>query len=152
LTLDTQATATAPVIDWTGSLGPDPGTSLNNGAYDYRMFTTFNYGFSDWNFTLRWRHLPEADPLLKPIAGDNPIPQVGANDSYNVFDLAGSWNISDKYVMRFGLDNIFDEEPVITGAQTDLDGNIPTSGQGTTEAGFYDILGRRFFVGVKASF
>jgi iron complex outermembrane receptor protein len=152
LTLDTQATSTSPVVDWTGSLGPDPGTSLNNGAYDYRMFTTFNYGFNNLNFTLRWRYLPEADPSLQPIAGNNAIPQVGANDTYNVFDLGGSWNVSDKYLLRFGIDNLLDEDPVITGAQTNLNGNIPTTGQGTTEAGFYDILGRRFYVGVKATF
>jgi iron complex outermembrane receptor protein len=152
LTLDTQATPTSPVIDWTGSLGPDPGTSLNNGAYDYRLFTTFNYGFDNWNFTLRWRHLPEADPVQRPIAGDNPIPFLGAEESYNVFDLAGNWNISDRYVVRFGIDNLLDEDPVITGAQTNLNGNIPTTGMGTTEAGFYDILGRRWFLGMKATF
>lgn len=152
LTLDTQATPTSPVVDWTGSLGPTPGTSLNNGAYDYRLFTTFNYGFDDWNFTLRWRYLPKADPALKAIAGDNEIPQLGAESTYNVFDLSGSWMMSDRYVLRFGIDNLFDKDPVITGAQTDYQGNIPTSGQGTTEAGFYDILGRRFFVGMKATF
>ena len=53
--------------------------------------------------------------------------------------------------LRMGMDNVFDKEPVITGARTALDPN-PTSGQGTTEAGFYDILGRQFYVGVTAQF
>ena len=58
LELETQATPTAASIDWKGSLGPDPGTSLNNGAFDYRTFTTINYGFNDWNMSLpRWLSL-----------------------------------------------------------------------------------------------
>ena len=152
LTLDTQASGGEPVVDWTGTLGPDPATSLNNGAYDFRTFTTFTYGFNDLAFNLRWRYLPEADAGLQAIAAGQEIPQLGANDTYNVFDLSGVWNYSDRYTIRFGIDNLFDEDPVITGAETDVGGNIPTSGQGTTEAGFYNILGRTWFVGAKATF
>lgn len=152
LTLETQASDTEPVIDWKGSLGPTPGTSLTNGAFDYRTFTTFNYGFDDWSFSLRWRHVPTADSTLHPIAGDNPIPNVGADESYNVFDLSATWNMNESYVVRFGLDNVFDREPVITGRETDVGGNNPTSGRGTTEAGFYDVLGQRWYLGVKANF
>jgi hypothetical protein len=30
--------------------------------------------------------------------------------------------------------------------------SLPTSGQGSTSGGFYDVLGRRYFVGLKARF
>jgi outer membrane receptor protein involved in Fe transport len=148
--LKTQATATSPSVNWTGSLGPDPGTSLNNGAYDYRLFTTVNYGFNDWNFSLRWRHLPKADSAIDATT-DQPVTILGAESDYNVFDFSASWDVNEKTTLRMGMDNVFDEEPVITGARTALDPN-PTSGQGTTEAGFYDILGRQFYVGVTAQF
>jgi outer membrane receptor protein involved in Fe transport len=147
--LKTQASSDAPVIDWKGSLGPDPGTSLNNGAYDFRTFTTVNYGRNDWNVSLRWRYLPDAIDASQAVT---PLStQLGAEDSYNVFDLTGTWAVSDQTKFRFGVENLFDEPPVWTGARTAAD-NSPSSGSGTTEAGFYDILGRTFFVGVNASF
>jgi outer membrane receptor protein involved in Fe transport len=147
--LKTQATAAAPVIDWKGSLGPDPGTSLNNGAYDYRTFTTVNYGRNDWNVALRWRHLPTAIDATQAVT---PLStQRGAEEDYNVFDLSGSFVLSDRTTLRFGIDNLFDEPPVWTGRRTAQDTN-PSTGSGTTEAGFYDILGRSFYVGVRTTF
>jgi iron complex outermembrane recepter protein len=150
LDLKTQATATSPVVDWKGTLGPDPGTSLNNGAYDYRVFTTFNYSIADWNVSLRWRHLPSAEAAQEATV-TGPVANLGAQDDYNVFDLAASWSINERTALRMGVDNLFDTDPVITGGRNNLDPN-PTSGQGTTEAGFYDILGRQFFVGIDARF
>jgi iron complex outermembrane receptor protein len=148
--LKTQATRTSPVVDWVGTLGPDPGTSLNNGAFDYRIFTTVSYLIDDWSVSLRWRHLPTAEAAQEAtVVG--PVANLGAQDDYNVFDLSASWQISDRTRLRMGIDNLLDTDPVITGGRNTLDPN-PTSGQGTTEAGFYDILGRQVFVGVEASF
>ena len=152
LKLETQATATSPVINWKGSLGPSTGTSLNNGAYDYRIFTTFNYNVTDFTYSLRWRFLPTA---ISELEASSPDPSVvttrGAQSSYNVFDFSAGWTINKTYSLRFGIDNVLDTPPVITGMRTSAD-PYPTSGQGVTEAGFYDILGRRFFAGVKAKF
>jgi iron complex outermembrane recepter protein len=99
--------------------------------------------------------------------------------SYNVFDLSAFWTINDTLSVRAGIDNILDRQPVITGqstgyplgtnlgaAGTNNGGpcagaagcqnpgaySLPNSGQGTTNGGFYDVLGRRFFVGLKARF
>ena len=154
LDLTTQATPTAPVIDWKGSLGPDAGTSLNNGAFDYRTFTTLGYSFNDWSMSLRWRHLPKAKSALQAVLDSTTggvSTQLGAEDSYDVFDASATWGISERTTLRMGIDNLFDKDPVITGARTALDPN-PTTGQGTTEAGFYSILGRQVFVGVEAQF
>jgi outer membrane receptor protein involved in Fe transport len=147
--LKTQSTAASPVIDWKGSLGPDAGTSLNNGAYDYRTFTTFNYGRNDWNVALRWRHLPTAIDATEAVT---PLStQRGAEEDYNIFDLSGTYSVSERVGIRFGVDNLFDEQPVWTGRRTALDNN-PSTGSGTTEAGFYDILGRSLYFGVSTSF
>jgi len=149
LELKTKASASAAVVDWKGSLGPDPGTSLNNGAYDYRTFTTVNYGRNDWNLALRWRHLPEAIDATQAVT---PVStQRGAEEDYNVFDLSGTFDLNGTTSLRFGMDNVFDEDPVWTGRRTAQDAN-PSTGSGTTEAGFYDILGRTFYVGVSAAF
>jgi len=157
----TQDTLNAVVVDWKGSLGPTASTSLNNGAFDYRTFTTVNYGRGDWNLALRWRHLPTAiDAAQAAInasidAGLTPAGTVattlGAQDSYDLFDLSGSYDMGGRTSLRFGVDNLFDELPVCTGGRSAADPHPAPCG-GETEAGFYDVLGRSFYVGVKVAF
>jgi len=147
--MKTQASPAAPVYDWKGSLGPGLATSLNNGAFDYRTFTTFRYGRGDWNLALRWRHLPDAidgEQVVSPTTT-----QRGAEESYDVFDLTGTWTANGRTTLRFGIENLLDEQPVWTGRRAAGDVS-PSTGSLTTEAGFYDILGRQYFVGVSASF
>lgn len=148
----TQASPNSPVYDWSGSLGPGPETSLNQGAFDYRFFGNFSYILDEWNFSMRWRHLPEAKAPQQVIAGANGTPFLGAEDSYNIFDFSASWVMSDTYQFRLGIDNLFDTDAVITGGQSNFGGNRPTSGAGTTLPGFYDTLGRRWYVGMSANF
>jgi hypothetical protein len=161
---ETQATASSPVIDWKGSLGPDPGTSLNNGAYDYRTFTTVHYNRDRWNLALRWRHLPTAIDasqaginanieagLIQPGTPAAVSTQLGAEDSYDIFDLSGGFDLGKRTQLRYGVDNLFDAMAVFTGGRTAADPH-PSTGAGETEAGFYDILGRSFYVGVKVGF
>jgi iron complex outermembrane recepter protein len=102
-------------------------------------------------------------------------------DQYNVFDLSGFWTINDTLTLRFGVDNVLDKEPSITTATlgrpydssktptqnrdainavcTGLPGcvlpttySLGSSGQGGTSGGYYDTLGRRYYVGLKARF
>jgi iron complex outermembrane receptor protein len=70
---------------------------------------------------------------------------------YDVLDLTGNWEISQTYQMRFGVENVLDTDPEITNTNT-APGTAFSSGQGTTIPGYYDVLGRRYFVGFKARF
>jgi outer membrane receptor protein involved in Fe transport len=149
LTEKTQATINSPVLDWKGSLGPTDGTSLTNGAFDYRTFTSVNYGRDIWNLALRWRHLPKAvAPQEVATPGST---YLGAQEAYDVFDLTGSLNVGNKTSVRFGVENLFDTPPVWTGGRSAADPH-PTNGSSVTEAGFYDILGRQYYVGVSVDF
>ena len=116
LDLETQATATSPVVDWVGTLGPDPATSLNNGAFDYRIFTTVSYLIEDWSVSLRWRHLPTAEAAQEAtVVG--PVANLGAQEDYDVFDLSATWQVNDRTRLRMGIDNVLDTDPVITGGR-----------------------------------
>jgi outer membrane receptor for ferrienterochelin and colicin len=104
-----------------------------------------------------------------------------AASSYDMFDLSGSWAMNDTLSLRFGVDNLLAKDPAITGktlgrpydtsktpAQNAADiaavcGGLPgcvtptsyslgSSGQGSTSGGYYDTLGRRYYVGIKAQF
>jgi outer membrane receptor protein involved in Fe transport len=101
--------------------------------------------------------------------------------SYDVLDLSGFWNINDTLSMRFGVDNLFGRAPETTartlgrpydssktpaqnaavmaavcggqpGCVTPTSYTMGSSGLGTTNGGFYDTLGRRYYVGLKAQF
>jgi outer membrane receptor protein involved in Fe transport len=108
--------------------------------------------------------------------------QLQGTPSYSQFDLSFNWNINDTYSVRAGVDNLLDKDPPIAGTTTTTGKNlgystadwdlaklnalcagkpgcqiptaytVPTSGQGTTSGGYYDTLGRRYYIGVKASF
>lgn len=98
----------------------------------------------------------------------NEIP----TDSYNIFDLAVNWNINETLALRGGVTNLFDEEPPTVG---DTRGLSPAGGPSSLQAcngapgcqnpfgyslptrggfngGYYDTLGRRYFLGLKATF
>lgn len=150
ISMETQTTPESPVREWKGTNGPDNSVSgLNGGSYDFRTFTTFSYMQGPMSLSARWRYLPDID---SSDVVTSPNPQILSPGSYNMIDVSGSWVFGDNYILRAGIDNLFDKAPPITGA---VDLNVDpngTSGAGTTSAGFYDVLGRRYYVGLKVSF
>ena len=108
-----------------------------------------------------------------------PITNLPA-PAYSVFDLSGRWDINTWLSMRFGIDNLFNKSPLpiataAIGALSATRGypvgtNLsavcngapgcvnPTSyslgnpGIPTSNGGFYDEFGRRFYIGFKARF
>jgi outer membrane receptor protein involved in Fe transport len=98
--------------------------------------------------------------------------------SYSAFDLSMNWSVTPSISVRAGIDNVFDVKPKVTGAsrgypydptltrQQNLDAlaavcngapgcrnptafSLPSTGAGLTSAGYYDTIGRRYFLGVK---
>jgi iron complex outermembrane receptor protein len=143
---ETQDVAGAPVLDFAGTVGP-VGASGNNAAqFRYKTFTTLGYSVGGVSANLRWRHLPSARAASFPA---NPVTPFEGPSHYDIVDLSANWEISQTYQVRFGVENVFDTDPEITNARVDA---TPNSGQGITLPGYYDVLGRRYFVGFKARF
>ncbi len=73
--------------------------------------------------------------------------------AYDVFGLYFNYSVHKNYNLRFGVDNLLDTDPNITGQTKGTPGfAVANSGQGTTQEGYYDALGRRFYVGLQAKF
>ena len=86
-----------------------------------------------------------AHALCDAAKGIVPTTTQQGTGQYNVFGLTAGYSIG-KFSFRAGIDNLLDEDPpnlnFIPGGDSNTD---------QTNASFYDILGRRFFIGVKAS-
>jgi iron complex outermembrane receptor protein len=138
----TRLNPTAPWSEWKGTFGPAGLSGVNAGAFDWRTFTTASFRKGDWNIGLRWRHLPS----IKPSAiVSNPATTIIETPSYDMFDLSGGYTFGGNWQLRYGIDNLLDEEPLFTNATRFTRGT-------NTNGGFYDVLGRRAYVGMSVSF
>ena len=107
--------------------------------------TTFGYALGPANVNLRWRHLPG---VRSTTPGNLPAA------SYEEFDFFGTYRLTDTYTIRAGVENVFDKQPPITAAALAnlATGTNATTGQGFTYNGSYDVLGRRFYIGLHAKY
>jgi outer membrane receptor protein involved in Fe transport len=139
----TRPTPESDWTDWKGSSGPSDLTGVQGFAYDYRTLSTIAYSQGPWTASLRWRHLPsiESEGIIVNPAGTQ-VPTA----SYDVFDVSGRYAVNGRWEVRYGIDNLFDTDPEITFA------DHTTTAAGSTNANFYDILGRRYYLGLNVSF
>ncbi len=104
------------------------------------------------------------------LLGYTPTTEI-VTDSYNIFDMSFNWNINETLVLRGGITNLLNVEPEYVGASrgygagTTLAAVCPTGApgcqnpfgfsapaSGSFNGGYYDTIGRRYFVGLKATF
>jgi outer membrane receptor protein involved in Fe transport len=144
----------SPVQKYYGTLGPPANLALDPGAYAYRLNTTFGYNVGPASISLNWRHLPQVRTAVP--ANNTSINRALPYSGYDIFDLNGFFNLPHGLQLRASIANLFDKQPptsatlpaITNGAVTTL-GN---DGAGSTSAAFYDTIGRRFSIGLKARF
>jgi iron complex outermembrane recepter protein len=141
----TRVNPDSPWVDFKGTTGPSDVRGVNQFAYDYRLFTTVGFRGGNWAGSLRWRHLPSIDPegTIRTTA------QYTSTPSYNVFDASGRYSFNGGWELRFGIDNLLDKDPPVVNLRTVAEGYTQT---GVTNGAFYDVLGRRYYVGMKFQF
>jgi iron complex outermembrane recepter protein len=120
-------------------LAPDNGLSAN-GAYKWKNLANFNYSLDRYNVGLQWQHLPSIS---------SGTTNTGA-PSYDLFGLSGGVELSANVQLRVGVDNLLDKAPPITNVNPSPVG-VALPGGGVS-ANNFDILGRRFYVGVTSKF
>lgn len=133
---DAQDFPTQPKLDLKGS---------NNfgGIFDYRTVTTLRYFNQSFNVALNWRYLPSIKNAAYPT---NPATDSRGSKAYSIFNLSGSYKATDALSFTGGIDNLFNKEPPVYGATA-----ISTAA-GTTLPGFYDTLGRYYYLAARLNF
>jgi iron complex outermembrane recepter protein len=126
----TAPTAAIVQLDGTGSY------------YSYRTLSGLSYQVGPASVELQWTHLPTIE---NSIAASQPTTTILPTRQYNLFNLSAGYDFSQKFSARLGVDNLFDRQPPVVGAQPGI-----TDGAGNTNPSVYDVLGRRFYLSVKA--
>lgn len=121
-------------ITCAGEYGADCGTPLPE--YKHRMTALWAKG--DFSAQLLWRHIGDSvdDGGLGVVATDEL-------DSFDYFDVSGSYQVNDTLTLTGGIDNLFDERPPILGDNQE---------QANTFPALYDVFGRTYFLRATARF
>lgn len=109
------------------------GNTLGSNYSHWKTMTNVRWSVADFEFGARWRLIGKVDDFF---AGGQAAP------NYSYYDIDGSWKINDMFEVRAGVNNIGDKMPPVYTSQIEAN----------TDPSTYDVLGRRYFVGLKARF
>lgn len=141
------------LVDYAGTLGPAGSQAiaengLNPGSFRWKMLNTFSYAVGPVTVAVQWQHLPAAKSIT--YTSNNATTFVGA-PAYDLFNLNGSFAITRDATLRWGVDNLFDKAPPLIEYNTasPLGNGV---GASPFNAYFYDMNGRRFYLGATFKF
>jgi iron complex outermembrane recepter protein len=138
-----------PTYDCVGLYGTVCGTPAPRWRSNVRVLWS-----TPWNIDagITWRYF---DSVKVDATSSNPSlagstePITSKLGSRNYIDLVATWQIDKNWLVRGGVNNVFDKDPPIT-STTLSDPSF--FGNGNTFPQVYDALGRLFFVNVTAKF
>lgn len=99
---------------------------------EWKSLTTLNWSNGDFGLGARWRYVDEMDVFAS----------TQTLDAAHYFDLIGRWDITDSVSLRATVNNIGDEQPRTWSPGV----------QANTDPATYDVLGRRYSIGLSARF
>lgn len=135
-TFQKQARPGAAFVENGGAIGGD----LSGGAYPkWKSVLSATHRIGGLSTTLRWRHIDSMTdfrnvPTYSPTAISTP--------NYDIYDAMVSYAFNEKVTARIGVNNIEDKDPPL----------FTSYSNSNTDPSTYDVLGRRWFVGINAKF
>ena len=125
-------------IECAGKLGGSCSGNFIRATPDYRGLLSGAY--NSGSLTLRTDIEMIGEFSLAPDAFPNNNVPV---DAQFYWDLAGTYQITDRIQVFGGISNVLDEQPPLIGFRAGGDSN--------TQAQLYDTVGRRYFIGTRIS-
>jgi outer membrane receptor protein involved in Fe transport len=114
--------------DRTGTIS----STFGNTFPEWKALSSITWSKDAFSVGARWRRVGE----ITVFNSDVVLPSI------DYFDMNASWSITDTVALRGGVNNLTDEQP-----------NTFVPGiQANTDPSTYDILGRRYYVGLTAKF
>jgi outer membrane receptor protein involved in Fe transport len=143
LTHESQSSDLTDVVDCVGIYGTNCGNGPQGGPLPETRWlqrTTWNY--DDFTVSLLWRHLSSIKSAI-PV-----FPAFQKVDSYDYFDMYGSWQFLESASLSIGVANLLEEDPPVVGNEA----ADTSSNSGNTFPQLYDALGRMYSIGLRVSF
>jgi outer membrane receptor protein involved in Fe transport len=128
----TQTTSVDPLNEYAGSIGS--GTVSATPEWRGTLQTTYRWDAFQVNLITRY-----IDAMFHANLVTTPGATATGVDSTLYMDLTGSWNILDNLTLRLGVNNLFDQDPELYSPAV----------QANTDPSTYDVLGRRYFIGLQ---
>jgi outer membrane receptor protein involved in Fe transport len=114
------------------------GTNTIGASYpEYKALTSIGYGLGGASVSVRWRYQGSMDDVTSVTTPANPGIGVPA---YNLYDLVGTFDISEQWQIRAGITNLTDEDSVFV-----------SSSQTSTDTSVFDAVGRSYYLGLRFS-
>ncbi|KAK0361006.1 hypothetical protein LTR94_025072, partial [Friedmanniomyces endolithicus] len=118
-----------PFVDRTGTID----SVFGNTFPEWKLLASLNWAKGPIGAGVRWRRVGE---MTQFGTGATPV----VLEPIHYFDLNASWSVNDTVALRAGVNNLTDEDP-----------NTYAPGvQANTDPSTYDVLGRRYYVGLTA--
>ncbi len=109
------------------------GNTLGSNFSHWKTLTSLSWDRDPFGVGVQWRYISKVDDFFA---------SGRAAKAYSYFDAHARWKITDTYEVRAGVNNIADKQPPLYTSQIEAN----------TDPSTYDVLGRRYFVGIKARF
>jgi len=138
---ESQSSDLTPVLECKGFFG----TSCDP-ISDLRWVQRTTWSYQDWTVSAQWRHIGSIE--AEPTERANVFEPFQKIDSYDYLDLFASYAVTEYAEITFGIDNVTDEDPPISGN----DAGDTSSNFGNTWPSNYDVLGSTYKLGVKLRF
>jgi iron complex outermembrane recepter protein len=132
---ETQSLPGAPFVQFeyragnTGSLGSSVGAAYP----EWKWLASANYTIGALKVGARWQHIGE---MTNRSNANDPIPAIG------YLDLLARYDLTDNLSLRFNVNNVMDELPP----------TYSPAVQANTDPSTYDVLGRRYTIGLTARY
>ncbi|MEQ1617994.1 MAG: TonB-dependent receptor [Terricaulis sp.] len=142
--------------DCVGKWSGDANCGTPNPEWRHRIRLSWESPW-DVNLSLTWRYFGEVQ-REQNVAGQggflsNPTTPVANQlgtilDATSFFDVAGNWQVLENTNLRFGINNILDQDPPLS-TNTHVGAGF---GNGNTFPQVYDATGRWIFIGATVDF
>jgi outer membrane receptor protein involved in Fe transport len=133
---ETQTTSVDPVNNFAGSIGSDTGSARP----EWRVNLTTTYTRGALSVQLANRYIDEM-VHAQTVVGGSPIANTGTAATW-YHDLSARYAITPNLTVRAGISNLADQQPRV----------YTPNVQANTDPSTFDVLGRRYFIGLNAKF
>ena len=120
----------SPFLEYADTIGTSTGA-----FFQWKTFATLSYAIGPGIVGARARFYDGVDDVSRVT---NPASTAPGVHAYNLFDLYGTYNVTEGIQINAGIDNVEDRGPLSIGGI-----------EGQTSPIYYDTLGRRYYVSFK---